>query len=107
MTPHPVDLEDAVERAARAANRARVLPFGWVGLPVELYGRWYVVILGRPPYYRIAAVYSIRPDSRLRRIVRWPAGLPDHAFALLRTNPTRRVEYPGLREGWVMTTARE
>lgn len=100
------DLTDAVTRATRAANRARALPRWWVALPVEASGRWYVVVLGRPPHYPVRAVYRIRPDLRLKRIVRWPWQLPDLARARLGITRFRTVPHPGDREGWIMTSAR-
>jgi hypothetical protein len=106
MTLHPDDLDDAVGRAARAANRARALPHWWVALPVQWWDRWYVVVLGWPPHYPVAAVYRIRPDLRLKRIVRWPWPLRNLALARLGTTYIRTVPRPGEREGWIMTTSR-
>jgi hypothetical protein len=103
---HPDDLDDAIGRAARAANRARALPHWWVALALQWSGRWYVVILGRAPAYPVAAVYRIRPDLRLKRIVRWPWPVPNLARARLGTTQFRPVERPGRREGWIMTGAR-
>jgi hypothetical protein len=103
---HPADVDDAIGRATRAANRARVLPRWWVALAVQCSGRWYVVVLGRPPAYPVAAVYRIRPDLRLKRIVRWPWPLPNLARNMLGTTPLQQVEQPGQREGWTMTSAR-
>jgi hypothetical protein len=109
MTRSPavqVDLGDAVTRATKAANRAGVLPSWWVALPVEAWGRWYVIILGRPPFHPVHAVYRVRPDLRLRRIVRWPWQLPAMARERLGTTPILTVPRPGQREGWIMTSAR-
>lgn len=102
---HPADLDDAVGRAARAANRARVLPGDWRAVPVQAWGRWYVVILHDHPPYPVAAVYRIRTDFRLRRIVRPPWNLPHLARNRLAL-PSREVERPGLAEGELMTSAR-
>ena len=106
MDLHPADLDDAIARAARAANRARALPHWWVAFGVETLGRWYVVILGPPPHHRVAAIYRIRPDLRLKRIVRPPRNLPRLARNKVGTTPVRQVEHPGDREGWTMTAAR-
>jgi hypothetical protein len=103
---HPDDLSDAIGRAAKAANRAGVLPRWWVALAVEALGRWYVVVLGHAPGYPVVAVYRIRPDLRLRRIVRWPWPLANLARARLTSAPLQEMERPGLAEGWVMTSAR-
>lgn len=102
---HPADLDDAVGRAARAANRARVLPGDWRAVPVQAWGRWYVVVLHDRPPYPVAAVYRIRTDFRLRRIVRWPPHLPNLARSRVAL-PSREVERPGLAEGELMTSAR-
>jgi len=103
---HPDDVQDAIGRAGRAANRARALPHWWVALALEWSGRWYVVILGRPPHYPVAAVYRVRPDLRLKRIVRWPWPVPNLARAKLGTTYFRTVPRPGEHEGWVMTSSR-
>lgn len=103
---HPDNLSDAISRATKAANRAGALPRRWVALAVEAFGRWYVVVLAPPPGYPVAAVYRIRPDLRLKRLVRWPWPLANLARAKLGTTPLQEVEHPGLREGWAMTRAR-
>jgi hypothetical protein len=106
VTLSPDDLQDAIGRATKAANRARVLPRRWVALAVECWGRWYVVVLAARPGYPLAAVYRVRPDRRLRRIVRPPWNLPNLARVKVGTTPMVEVEHPGLREGWLMTSAR-
>lgn len=105
MDLHPDDLQDAITRAARAANRARVLPQWWLGVGVQWWDRWYVVILGPPPY-PLAAVYRVRPDLRLKRIVSPPWNLPNLARDKVGTTPFLEVEHPGQAEGWLMTSAR-
>jgi hypothetical protein len=102
----PDELGDAIGRAVKAANRAGVLPHWWVALAVEAWDRSYVVIMGRPPYYPVHAVYRIRPDLRLRRIVRWPLNLPYLARAKVGTTPLVEVEHPGELAGWLLTSAR-
>jgi hypothetical protein len=101
-----VDLDDAITRAARAASRAGTLPPTWFALAVEVCGRLYIVVLGSPPAYPVAAVYRVRPDGRLRRIIRWPRPLPALARSALGTTRFRPVPHPGDREGWLMTSAR-
>lgn len=106
MILSPTQLQDAVSRAARAASQARALPDWWVATAVEHGALWYVVILGRPPYFPLAAVYRIRPDRRLKRIVRPPALLANHARRLVETQPTRLVPHPGQEAGQAMVWAR-
>jgi hypothetical protein len=101
-----LDLDGVVGRATLAANRARVLPDWWVALPVQGWGRRYVVILDRAPDHRVAAVYRVRPDLRLKRITRWPWPLWLLAREALATTPIATVEHPGNRAGQVMTNAR-
>jgi len=103
---HPDDLQDAIGRATRAANRAGALPRWWVALAVAHAGRWYVVVLGRPPLHVVHAVYRVRPDLRLRRITRWPRPLQYLARQQLGTTRFVTVDPPGEHEGWVMTSAR-
>jgi hypothetical protein len=108
---HPDDLQDAIGRATKAANRAGALPRRWAALAVECGGRWYVVVFAVITYAGrtgtpVRAVYRIRPDLRLRRIVRWPLNLPNTARAKLGATPLLEVEHPGQREGWLMTSAR-
>jgi hypothetical protein len=106
MTVHPDDADDAITRATRAANRAGALPHRWVALAVDHEDRWYVVIFSRSPLHPVAAVYRIRPDLRLKRLVRWPRQLPNLARDRLGTTPLLTVDHPGQHEGWVMTSAR-
>jgi hypothetical protein len=114
----PSDLQYAVSRASRAANRAGLLPRRWVALPVcwdatlpygdSLWtGRFlYVVILRLPHLGPPAVVYRVKPDLRLKRLPRFPWQLGPLALDRYRRIPAREVEQPGLREGWVMTAAR-
>lgn len=104
---HPDDLRDAIGRATKAANRARVLPHRWVAVAVECGGgRWYVVVLGWSPRWPLAAVYRVRPDLRLRRIVRPPWNLPKLARTKVGTIPLLEADRPGQYEGWLMTSTR-
>jgi hypothetical protein len=101
-----LDLDDAIGRATKAANRAGLLPDRWVALAVQWSGRWYVVVLGWSPYWPAAAVYRIRPDLRLKRLHRWPWPVPNLARSRLGTTQFRPVPRPGDHEGWVMTSSR-
>jgi hypothetical protein len=98
------EVDDAIDRAARAATRARVL--GWdLAIPVRAWGRAYIVLVGPGPHYPIVAVYRIRPDLRLKRIVQWPPAL--RWLALDRVDrPVRPVPDHGRVAGETMTGAR-
>lgn len=103
---HPADLADAISRAALAASRARLLPRRWVAVAVEHNGLRYVVVLGQHPMLPVAAVYRIRSDLRLKRMVRPPWAVLHLARTIAETGPAVMVPHPGMTAGQVMTDAR-
>jgi hypothetical protein len=102
----PAELDDAISRAALAASRARLLPDRWVAVPVEHDGLLYIVVLSYSPTLPVAAIYRVRADRRLKRIVRPPRPVPNLARTMAATGRMKVVPHPSMQAGVWMTDAR-